>query len=364
MTNGNGLVIGKFYPPHKGHAHLISEAAKQVNFLFVIVLGNRFESIEVDDRVKWLKEEFKSQRNIRFIGQKNDTPEDYNSREIWKAHVEQMRLALETQFNGRIHKVFTSEAYGEELAEWFDAENVVIDQSRSKFHVSGTACRDQHAENWHSIIAPARQEMATRIIVVGAESTGTTTLTEALVDHYRPQFPEMGTVPEYGRIFTENWLGQLRFANPNATMEDLKWTKEDFQHIAKSQQQMENFAADSAPLVIADTDVLATSIWEERYTDEPSRLLINNPLPRRDLYLITDDEGVDFEDDGYRDGEHLRERMTEEFKHLLTKRGHSWVLVCGDHERRMQTATSVIDQIIEQNMTFTSPTWARKTVLS
>lgn len=359
----NGLVIGKFYPPHQGHAHLISKAASQCDYLFVIVLGNRFESLTVDQRVTWLKEEFKDHKRILFIGQKNDTPEDYNSQAIWKAHVEQMRLAVETRFPGKIHKVFTSEAYGTELADWFEAENVVIDQSRSAFHVSGTACRDQHAENWHSIIRPARQDMATRIILVGAESTGTTTLTKALWNHYVPNFPEMGLVSEYGRIFTENWLTHLRQANPKASMEDLKWTAEDFQHIAKSQQQMEDLAADSCPLVIADTDVLATSIWEERYTGDSSKLL-KNPLPRRDLYLITDDEGVPFEDDGYRDGEHIRESMTQNFKELLTDQGYSWVLVSGDHETRMKTATTVIDQIIEQNMTFTSPTWARKTVLS
>lgn len=359
----HGLVIGKFYPPHKGHTYLILEAAKQCDYLFVLVLGNRFESLEVDQRVKWLREEFKDHKYIYFVGQMNDTPEDYDSPAIWKAHVEQMQSALRKIFHGKIHKVFTSEAYGEELANWFEAENVVIDQSRSKVRVSGTACRDDLDGNWHHVIAPARQDMSTRIIVVGAESTGTTTLTNALVDHYRLDFPEMGTVPEYGRIFTENWLTHLRYANPMAKMKDLKWTKEDFLHIAKSQQQMENTAADWSPLVIADTDVLATSIWEERYTGTLSQLLAT-PLPRRDLYLITDHEGVAFEDDGYRDGEHIRTSMTKSFKNLLTDREESWVLVTGDHEQRMKTATSVIDQIIEQNMTFTSPTWAKKTVLS
>lgn len=359
-----GLVIGKFYPPHQGHAHLISEAMKQCDHLFVLVLGNRFQSISIEDRVKWLQEEFKDQKHVYFIGQINDTPEDYNSRSIWKAQVEQMRIALQTVTTGQIHKVFSSEAYGDELAEYFDAESIVIDEARTTFHISGTACRDQLDENWHHIIAPARQDIAIRIIVVGAESTGTTTLTHALVRHYTPDFPEMGQVPEYGRIFTENWLTHLQYANPKATMEDLEWTREDFMHIAKSQQQMENLAADSCPLVIADTDVLATTIWEERYTGKPSVLLDSNQLPRRDLYIITDDEGVDFDDDGFRDGEHLRERMTEDFKVLLTKKGLSWILVNGSREDRLSQAVSVIDQIIEQKTTFTCATWDKKTVLS
>jgi NadR type nicotinamide-nucleotide adenylyltransferase len=361
--NVYGLVIGKFYPPHNGHAHLIQEAEKQCDSLFVVVLGTRFESISLEHRVAWLKEEFKNRSNIFIIGQKNDTPEDYNSPEIWKAHVEQMRLALNTRRVRNIDKVFTSEAYGQELADYFEAENVVVDMGRTAHHVSGTACRDEIVDNWHQIIEPARKDLATRIVIVGAESSGTTTLTEALHQHYAPAFPYMPEVPEYGRIFTENWLTSLKASIPSSSMDDLVWTAGDFQHIAKTQQMLEDSAVLASPLVIADTDVLATSIWEERYTDNTSSLL-SAPLPRRDLYIITDHEGVEFDDDGFRDGEHLRAQMTRDFQYLLTKRNESWILATGSRERRLETAICVIDQIIAQNMTFTSPTWARKTVLS
>jgi len=351
--------------------HLIKEAARQTNgVLNVLVLGNRFESFTVTQRTNWIEAEVaKFDRTeiparVRVIAMKNDCPEDYDSDEIWFAQVELMRHALRNVGTyGDLNKVFSSEDYGAELADHFNAEHVLVDLNRKAFPVSGTACRDNLDENWEMIVEPARQELATRIIVVGAESSGTTTLTEALTKHYREQFPSIKDVPEYGRTFTESWLNALQSINPDASMDDLDWSDADFATIAKVQSKMEEQAALTSPLVIADTDALATGVWHQRYC-ERENVPFYYPVMRRDLYLITDHQGVDFHDDGYRDGEHLREDMTETFKEVLTERGYSWVLVTGDHERRMKTATAVIDQIIQQNTSFTSPNWAKKTVLS
>jgi NadR type nicotinamide-nucleotide adenylyltransferase len=363
------LVIGKFYPPHKGHLHLIKEAARQTDgMLFVLVLGNRFESFTVEQRTNWIEAEVaKFDRSeitarVKVVGMQNDCPEDYNSDEIWFAQVELMRHAIRNVgVYGDLDKVFSSEEYGQELADRFNAQHVLVDINREAVHISGTACRDNLDENWEMIVESARQELATRIIVVGAESSGTTTLTQALTKYYRGQFPSIKDVPEYGRTFTETWLNSLKSINPDATMDDLEWSDADFATIAKVQSKMEEQAALASPLVIADTDALATGIWHQRYCDKEKVPFY--PVQRRDLYLITDND-VDFHDDGYRDGEHLRADMLETFKEVLTARGYSWVLVSGDHARRFLTATSVIDQIIQQNTSFTSPDWARKTVLS
>jgi NadR type nicotinamide-nucleotide adenylyltransferase len=361
------LTIGKFYPPHLGHMHLIqtmidTQIGERRDFNVVIVLGNRFESITVKQRADWIREHFEDPVNLIVIAMPNDCPEDYNSEEIWFAQVELMRHAL-LNATGRhgVDVVFSSESYGTELAEKFNAKHILVDINRDAFKISGTAVRDNLDENWKMMIPEARHELATRIIVLGAESSGTTTLTKGLTEHYRKQFPSICNVPEYGRTFTESWLNTLQAVSPSATMEDLDWKSSDFDGIASVQMSMENTAAQESPIVIADTDSLATSVWHERYTGIEK---IYPYVPHRDLYIITDHRGVDFHDDGFRDGEHLRAEMTEDFKRLLTKQDHSWILATGDHERRMKTAIATIDQIIEQNMTFTSPNWAKKTVLS
>lgn len=362
----SGLVIGKFYPPHAGHRHLIASAAAQSEHLSVIVLGNRFESLTVEDRADWLAAEFADHPHVNVIAQQDDSPEDYDSDEIWKAHSELMRLALKNAGIATIDAVFTSEMYGYQLADAFGAEHVLVDAGRDTYPVSGTLCRDDLGAAWPNIIEPARQGMATRIIIVGAESTGTTTLTRALTEHYRDRFPTIGDVPEYGRQRTYDKLAEAQLVNPGAGMDDLVWTAADFALIARRQNELENAAAAQCPLVIADTDALATVLWERRYAGDYSfgAWTAAADLPRRDIYLITDHVGVDFEDDGFRDGEHIRADMTEWFKELLTAAGHSWVLVTGSHERRMATATQLIDLILDQRTAFTSPPWAKRTVLA
>ncbi|WP_247828839.1 AAA family ATPase [Arthrobacter antioxidans] len=360
-----GVVIGKFYPPHAGHRHLISTAAEHSDELAVVVLGNRFENIELADRVKWLAAEFE-ETNVTVLGMPNDCPEDYQSPAIWKAHDEALRIALRMRGVTSIDAVFSSEEYGQQLAEHFGAAHVLVDAARTAYPVSGTLCRDDLTAAWRTILKPARQDMAVRIILVGAESTGTSTLTRALTAHYRKRYPELVDVPEFGRHYTYDKFAAAQAENPDAVLADLVWTAEDFAVIGERQNELENEAAARCPLVIADTDSLATTLWERYYLGEGSHgsYRAMTQLPRRDLYLITDHEGVAFEDDGWREGEHRRAEMTEWFKEELTREGHSWILVSGDHDRRRATATEVVDLIIAQRNRFTSPPWATRTVLA
>lgn len=360
----NALVIGKFYPPHAGHRHLIETAAAGAHHVHVLVQGSRFESLTAAQRAHWLQEEFNG-ANVTVVPVRNDCPEDYASDEIWAAQLENMRWALKARSVETIDAVYTSEAYGDRLAAAFNAVHVAVDPARHVHRISGTACREDLAGNWRQLVPAARRGLAVRVVVAGAESTGTTTLSEALTAHYRRQFPAMADVPEHGRHYTYEKLAQLQAGQPDATVEDLAWTDTDFGIIATRQTALEQAAAEAAPLVIADTDALATTLWERYYLGDGSYGSYDAQahLPRRDVYLLTDHNGVDFEDDGWREGEHRRPEMTEWFKEALTEGGHSWILVTGSHERRMRTATSVIDAMLAQQATFTTPAWSGRTVL-
>lgn len=361
---GNALVIGKFYPPHAGHKHLIEAAAAGAENAYVLVQGSRFESLTAQQRADWLAEEF-AERNVTVIPVRNDCPVDYSSDEIWTAQQENMRLALKIHGVKSIDAVYSSEPYGDRLAAGFGAVHVAVDPQRLTHNVSGTLCREDLAAAWQQVLPAARRGLAVRVIVVGAESTGTTTLSEELTGHYRQQFPALADVPEHGRYYTYEKLEALQAGNPAATVEDLVWTDTDFGVIAARQTALEEAAAEAAPLVIADTDALATTLWERYYLGDGSygSFAALAQLPRRDVYLLTDHNGVDFEDDGWREGEHRRPEMTEWFKETLTEEGHSWILVTGSRERRLATATAVIDAILTQQATFASPAWAGSTIL-
>jgi HTH-type transcriptional regulator, transcriptional repressor of NAD biosynthesis genes len=40
---GHGLIVGKFYPPHAGHLHLISQAVMACDRVTVLVMAARRE---------------------------------------------------------------------------------------------------------------------------------------------------------------------------------------------------------------------------------------------------------------------------------------------------------------------------------
>lgn len=196
---------------------------------------------------------------------------------------------------------------------------------------------------------------AARVILVGSESTGKTTLAKQLVEHYRSlggAFALTQWVPEYGREYTETLLARQGIveSNPDAEVHSAEWTAEDFAVIAVEQQRLEDAAAASgAPLVIADTDAFATQLWERRYLGDGSHAAFDAVpvLPPRALYLVADVHGVPFEQDGIRDGEIYRAAMQQWFVEELTERQEHWALVTGDRAERLQRSILLIDEVLK-----------------
>lgn len=355
----HGLVIGKFYPPHNGHVHLITEAAKVAQHVTVLVIGSQYQQISVEDRANWLRSEVPS--NAKVVPLLSDIYDDYVDERVWEAHDRVMKAKLREVTNMPVNVVISSEEYGDKLSTYFPgAANHVVDQKRITHPISGTMARADLAATWEHLPVSTRKGLIPRVIVVGAESTGTTTLAKALSEHYNARY-----VPEYGRDYTIEWLDTMREATPEATMNDLVWRDSDFERIAKYQTVLENRAAakiEGFPLVVGDTDAFATALWASRYLYEDKSVnawrshigaaWASEDLPRRDLYILTDDKGVEFEDDGYRDGAHIRSQMTTWFEDALTRTGKSWVLVGGTHEERMTISTKMIDRIIEERLSF------------
>ncbi|GGF98827.1 transcriptional regulator NadR [Rhodococcoides trifolii] len=344
----HALIIGKFYPPHVGHHAMVRFAATVADRVTVVVMSSAVESISLHDRVAWMTESHADDATVTITGIVCDAPIDHNSRAVWAAQVACMRAAVRPVTDVLVDAVVSSEPYGEELARWFDARHVPFDLQRSAFPVSGTRCRTDLAGSWDLIDAPARAGLTTRIVVLGAESTGTTTVSRALAEHFRTRWPRTEWVPEFGRQDT------LDKAERTGSVDDIVWTGDDFARIAKTQTAMEDAAARrGSPVLICDTDAFATTVWERRYLGGESHCAVAEDQSA--IYLVTDHEGVPFVQDGIRDGEHVRAEMTGWFIDALTRSGRSWVLLTGSHEERMNLAIRVAEQEVGRRMTFADP---------
>jgi HTH-type transcriptional repressor of NAD biosynthesis genes len=352
---GHGLVLGKFYPPHAGHHHLVRTAAAACHRLTVLVCASAVESIPLADRVAWMRE-VHPEPGVEVVGTRDELHVDYSDPHVWDAHMAVFRAAVPDP----VDAVFTSEAYGEELGRRFGAAAVTVDPERRVHPVSGTAVRKDPVGCRDRLAGPVRAALAHRVVVLGAESTGTTTLARALAAHYRARggiWADTAWVPEYGRRYSEQKYARLRAEKPEARFEEVAWDSSEFTLIAERQLAAEDAAARSAsPVVFCDTDALATTVWHERYTGRPSPAVAAVAARgRHDLWLLTDHHGVPFEDDGLRDGAHLRPWMTDRFRDALTSRGLPHLLLTGTHEDRLRAATAAVDAVLARGRRFADP---------
>ena len=210
--------------------------------------------------------------------------------------------------------------------------------------------------NWWDLGPEERAERTARVVIVGSESTGKTTLARELVGHYRGiggLWAETKWVPEYGREYTEILLQRQGSVAAEGEAASAEWGPHDFAEIAVQQQRLEDEAAASgSPVLFCDTDAFATQLWERRYLgDGSTAALLAVPVsPPRALYLLADLAGVPFEQDGIRDGESFRDDMQRWFVEELTARGENWTMLTGTRQQRLRAAIAAVDAAVAQTV--------------
>ncbi len=323
MKHGLGLVIGKFYPPHRGHKLLIDAATAQSKQAVVIVCAKPTDKIPGDLRGRWLQEIHPNAR-VMVI----DDRYDENDSHVWADNT--------IRWLGRApDAVFTSEEYGDPYSALMGSKHIPVDKSRERVPISGTAVRTDPYTNWDFIEPPVRGWFAKRVCVVGAESTGTTTLAKALAEQLQTVWVE-----EYGREYSEMKLAR----------NDPDWRTEEFTLIAEEQARREDAAARQANRVlVCDTNAFATVLWHRRYVGSHS--LAVEDIARRgrcDLYLLTGDD-IPFVQDGLRDGEHIRHEMHRWFEAALAAQAVPWQVLRGSHEERLKQAVRLTESLFKDS---------------
>jgi NadR type nicotinamide-nucleotide adenylyltransferase len=316
---GRGVVLGKFLPPHAGHALVIETALAQCTHVTVIVCARTSDAIPGELRAAWLRELHPRARVMRI-----DDAYDPDDSALWA------RLTL-AWLGARPDAAFTSEANGERWARAMGCAHVSVDPLRARVPISGSAVRADPYGAWEFLAPPVRGWYAKRVVLVGAESTGKTTLAERLAQTLATPW-----VPEYGREFTLAKYGRG----------DTEWRSGEFVEIAAEQQRQENTAAREANRVlVCDTNAFATALWHRRYMGahdaETDAIAARD---RCDLYLLSGDE-IPFARDGIRDGEAIRHDMHRWFEDALRAQPAPWRLVRGSLEARAQAAMRAIEEL-------------------
>lgn len=177
-----------------------------------------------------------------------------------------------------------------------------------------------------------------RVALTGPESTGKTTLSRLLAEHYRTAW-----APEYARHYLEE-------RGPRYTLADLE-------EIARGQLDAEASAVATAtrqgrPLMFCDTDLLVIKIWAEHaFGACPEWILRQIELQRYDLILLLNVD-LPWEPDPLREHPNHRQYFFELYQRELRDQFANFAEISGTPDQRLEAACFHVDTLLDK-----SPEW-------
>ena len=158
-----GVVFGKFYPLHTGHIYLIQRACSQVDELHIIMGYDDTRDRElfeesamsqqptVPDRLRWLLQTFKYQKNIRIHAFNEEGMEPYpHGWDVWSHGIR----AFMSEKGIEPNRIYTSEeADAPQYLEHLGIETVLIDPKRTFMNISGGQIRENPFRYWEYIFS-------------------------------------------------------------------------------------------------------------------------------------------------------------------------------------------------------------------
>jgi HTH-type transcriptional repressor of NAD biosynthesis genes len=327
MPKLKAFVFGKFLPFHKGHEAMISYALTQCDFLSVLVCASDREQLSGKIRQKWIQETFANtpQLDVRvFDYLEEDLP---NSSESSKDISKLWSAAFQKQFPD-YQLVITSELYGTFVADYMNIKHLLFDQYRLKVPISATAIRQDLFQNWPYLPKAVKAYFSLKVVLLGTESTGKTTLTQELAQHFHCNF-----VLEAGR---------------DLIPDSKAFEYQDLYLVAKTQaQNILRASQGESPLIIIDTDIHTTLSYANFIFQRP--LVVAPDIYRLDqahLYLYLDAQ-VPYVQDGTRLG--LQERNLLDVSHRQTLLDYEvdFVEISGTWAQRFEQAVVAVRALLK-----------------
>lgn len=168
-----------------------------------------------------------------------------------------------------------------------------------------------------------------KIVLVGPESTGKTTLAKLLAAHFNTTWAR-----EFLREFAEWKLLQ----------EDKTIYYSDQKTIVEGQIRLEKEAeAKANTFVFCDTNLLQTRLYSELYFRKVPEYL-ENISGECDLYILTDID-VEWEKDNVRDAPFERENHLNYFKKRLTELKKPFIFISGGENKRFKIAVNLMNEL-------------------
>jgi NadR type nicotinamide-nucleotide adenylyltransferase len=170
-----------------------------------------------------------------------------------------------------------------------------------------------------------------KIVIIGPESTGKSTLTEALAAQFQTNW-----VREYAREYLEE--------------HGMGYSYETLSVIARGQLALEDKAAARADrMLFIDTDLYVIKVWSEYVFGRCETWILDEIVRRKyDAYLLANTD-LPWADDPLREypDPGIRERLFRIYKDLLINQSVPWAEVSGVGNERLDRAIGAVERLLQ-----------------
>jgi NadR type nicotinamide-nucleotide adenylyltransferase len=166
------------------------------------------------------------------------------------------------------------------------------------------------------------------VVITGAESTGKSTLTEALANHFNVPF-----IPEIAREYVEKHNYQYNY--------------NDVETIAKQQvKQLNKLKNSNHPFIFVDTWLIITKIWfEVVFHKIPGWFESEIENNKIDLFLVCDTDLPWIPDPARENGGEQRILLQNRYIETIKKYNNNYKIVSGTGDERVKNALGYLQDL-------------------
>ena len=185
--------------------------------------------------------------------------------------------------------------------------------------------------------------MIKKIVLIGPESTGKSTLSEQLAQHYDTMW-----CPEFAREYlltngtNYSYEDLLTIAKGQLALED------EYLHMTETRSLPLLESGGKIPLII-DTDMYVMKVWCEFVFGQCHRFILEQIVSRKyDLYLLCNVD-LPWTPDELREYPDLesRQKLYNMYKDIMINQPIPWIDIYGNNEERLKIAINEIDRLLK-----------------
>lgn len=189
-----------------------------------------------------------------------------------------------------------------------------------------------------------KKQILKKIVIIGPESTGKSTLCELLAKHFNTEW-----CPEFAREYLMQHGTHYSFDDLYTIAKGQLALEDEYMSIVNSQwKKNPSFSIHHSPLLFIDTDMYVMKVWSEYVFGKCHQFILDEIVNKKyDLYLFCNidlpwvkDDLREYPDEG------PRKELYNIYKDLLINQKTPWVEIGGNYDERLQKAINAVEKII------------------